>query len=547
MCSGSLIAPNLVLTAGHCIHDSSRPFGDPELDISYSSTFILLGSSDYDKSDWAQNSKIVRVKKAIHHGYGDNLRFPFDGDIALLELEECVDTIPGLIETIKVATKSTEPAGGQCLDVKAVGYGMVSNAPDPLNDSDGRRRYIHDTLHGHETCKNAFIAAAMDWTVADQGTASPVVRDSVTEDHFICTGGSSIHSVCYGDSGGPTVFTISPSDSSLQVVGATSFGFGAVCTLSPDFSTRVSFHAAWIRSSMEDGTFGTCPGWEVKNSFASWPVNAWTDADLSDQFKASRCGLDDSKWQCSSGPCILKSQVCDGKSDCADRSDEDSAYCSYVSTYGKNRRLSSSGSSELLDELDALIDKHKKNSDLAVKMSQTDGEMNLKSSSVETQSGITIVGILKSRALRMNKEKTFAEPVTLSGKSAVECGSGYTQYQVAMNQAVDANTIDDQWNAQPLKNACQNLLTCTGFASSAVGEGKTFCNEFLEYLAANATLSSYASNFKARFDPICPSSSGNAGSGSWVKDDSPSTTTKSVVSSISAVCALLVASAIVWW
>ena len=505
MCTGSLITQNTVLTAAHCIRDNSKPFQDPALEISYENTFILLGSSDYDKADWAQNSRIVKVKKATHHGFGSNVRFPFDGDVALLELEECVTIVPGLIETIKIATKSTEPEGGICQDVKAIGFGMVSNAPDPLNDSDGRRRSITDVLHGSSTCRDAYIAAAMDWTTANQGNVPGDVFQTVLPDNFLCTGGASVHSVCYGDSGGPTVSVIPNTENTLQVVGTTSFGFGAVCTLSPDYSSRTSFHADWIHSTLESGTFDSCPGWTLSDTFASWPVAAWSDNDLSDEFKQSRCGIDGSKWQCMSGACIDVAKVCDGQADCSDWSDEQSTYCSYVKTNGRSARRLSEGHDQLLAELDVLIAEGAAD-DVQVLKFHPDAEQKLKAAANEVSGTVKIVGILKSRALRPKKDKKFWDPSTAapSGKSAVACSSGLATYETELNKAISANTIDDQWNAVPLVNACNDLLTCSGTSNGGVSSGRSFCNGFLEYVAANSSLTDYASNFADRFSAGCP-------------------------------------------
>ena len=119
-CSGSLIAPNLVLTAGHCVYDSDSPFGYPLSPTPLSNMYVMLGSSDA-QSDPA---KVIKVKSVINGGYATNLRFPFDDDIGLVFLSECVDLIPGRIETIKVATPNNDAQiTSTCTSVTTTGYG----------------------------------------------------------------------------------------------------------------------------------------------------------------------------------------------------------------------------------------------------------------------------------------------------------------------------------------------------------------------------------------------------------------------------------------
>ena len=514
MCSGSLITPNVVLTAAHCIRSYSAPFEDPTLEIEFANTFVLLGSSDYDKLDWSQNSRIVRVKNAVHHGFGDNIRFPFDGDMAVLELEECVTTVPNLIETIKVGTRASDSNVGTCSTIRAVGYGMISNAPDPLNDSDGKRRFITDFVNSYGSCRDSFIAASMGWLTANEGSAPREMIDTVLSDSILCAGGSSVHSVCYGDSGGPSVVRLPGSDG-LQVVGATSFGFGAVCTLSPDFSTRVSFHASWIRQTLEGGLFSQCPGWNIQDSFATWPVEPIPEAELSDDLKRSRCTpLDGSRWQCQSGTCLDITKVCDGHVDCDDGSDEVPSYCSYVQARSKgNRRLSTGGTghAELLEELDGLIGS-RSDAQPVLKLSLT-----AKQPEPSNRSQVKIAGILKSRALRLKADTVFFDSQSLTvpaGKSRVDCTTGLTVVTTEKQRAEAANTIDDQWDANPLSNACTDLLTCTGGSASsiALSDERKFCTEFLGYLEANATLTDYASNFKERFNAYCPGDGGQTSS-----------------------------------
>ena len=321
ICTGSLIAPNVVLTAAHCVRPSLVPFNSEQLSMNVNTLFVLINSNNYLEGERLQGSKLVGVKNIRHGSYGTNIVYPFDGDIALLELKECVSGM----EVAKVATQMTEPTAGSCANVTVAGFGRVSNAPDAIREVDGSLRYMTEKQHSFETCRDAYIALAM----GDYSGTSPVdsshleslvgrsVSKAVLPETLICTGGTSFAKTCHGDSGGPT-FSSLP-DSTHQIIGVTSFIFDpGFCSLGPSFSTRIAFYAEFILSVL-DSAFSVCPNWSVEDSFASWPLEPWTD--LSSDFQTSRCNQE-TEWQCMSLECIDRTKVCDGTAHCLDGSDE---------------------------------------------------------------------------------------------------------------------------------------------------------------------------------------------------------------------------------
>jgi hypothetical protein len=162
------------------------------------------------------------------------------------------------------------------------------------------------------------------------------------------------------------------------------------------------------------------------------------------------------------------------------------------------------GHDELLNELDALIISQEKS---AVIMKASFEKVSELSKTKASKTKVQIAGILKSRSLRLKRDKVFFDSKSLIpiGAKSIDCMRGLSNFETYKQKAIEANTIDDRWDASPLKSACTDLLTCVGGQSTAgVYEGKQFCNSFLEYVAANSSLAYYAENFKARFNAYCP-------------------------------------------
>jgi secreted trypsin-like serine protease len=171
-CSGTLVAPNLVVTAGHC-------------DDAGCSSRVLLG----DDTDPAGTGRVVQVAEV--HVHPDYVQ---DGasDLSALVLNESADVPPRAIaprETLENA-RTVRLAGFGNVDVFAsTGYGIKRMVDVPLASSDPRFGADPDLefvagqpFLDRDSCTGdsggpAYVAAAGDWLLA--GATSRATSSSV--------------------------------------------------------------------------------------------------------------------------------------------------------------------------------------------------------------------------------------------------------------------------------------------------------------------------------------------------------------------------------
>lgn len=234
-CGGSLIAKDVILTAGHCVEDI-----DKNVDV----VVALIGRHEFGDSD----GELVQVnfEKSISHPFYNNLfADEFEYDFALLYL--AVPTSAN-VKIVKLNQEVRFPKGFST--AFALGWGSVGlnlfNDDDSLVNFSESLQEVEQTVIINAACRTTKNTVTIDGEQIEDSW------DDKISDHMLCTLPSegSGSDACTGDGGGPLVILGSDSMGGEDIqVGVASWGL-LFCGLAPNVYSRVSSAYSWIKADI---------------------------------------------------------------------------------------------------------------------------------------------------------------------------------------------------------------------------------------------------------------------------------------------------------
>uniref|UniRef100_A0A8C8ZLU7 Complement C1r subcomponent n=1 Tax=Prolemur simus TaxID=1328070 RepID=A0A8C8ZLU7_PROSS len=213
---GALLGDRWILTAAHTLYPKDH-------DMQNNATVdVFLGHTSVEEITKMANHPIRRV--SIHPDYRQDESHNFEGDIALLELENSVTLGPNLLP---ICLPDNETFYDRGLMGYVSGFGIME---EKLSYD---LRFVRLPVAKREACES--------WLQKNK-------RNDVFSQNMFCAGDPSLkQDACQGDSG--SVFAVKDQDDRWVATGIVSWGIG--CSRGYGFYTKLLNYVDWIKKEME--------------------------------------------------------------------------------------------------------------------------------------------------------------------------------------------------------------------------------------------------------------------------------------------------------
>jgi secreted trypsin-like serine protease len=226
ICGGTMIRPDVVLTAAHCIAPSD--------DFAWYDTtlpFVAVGNHNL-QADYLNAQDLPQAKISVMHRSFNTENIT--GDIALLFFDRNLTDLNGLSQTVKLPERPLDSGS----EVSTYGWGILAEDASWPSDS---LMTVDIEYYSRKECIN--LSSYDPSRILEGMVCAGNVQDGMID-------------TCSGDSGGPLVYynvseDIEPSNISPTQVGVVSWGNGCAKPKYPGIYSSTFYYKDWIEQQIQ--------------------------------------------------------------------------------------------------------------------------------------------------------------------------------------------------------------------------------------------------------------------------------------------------------